>query len=529
MRRKHLSVTSALLPLLLLTMSRTSVSQNNSGKLEGVVLDGRTQTPLAGVRLQLAPVSRPVTTAADGRFSLENIAPGRYVLSAQKQGYMNLRRENLKIPGNSGVPLVVKAGDKLEWSLRLLPAPVASGKIFDDRGRPVQGIRIVPVRLVYDERGVIVPKSFAPATTNDLGEYRLTNLDAGDYLLKIEPSSSLGFRPNASLYYPVYYPGVSEAQQADTVELKSGEEVQLRNLVLRSARGATLHIEALLHTGVSPTRDFAIFARREGGLSPADSISKSSPAGKADIGPLGPGIWGLQIDTAAGNERLVGTARIEVQEEDLSIAVQLDRGIVPRGTVNIVSGGGTAQPLSGVTVRLTDPLAPRTLPLLLTSGADGSLRTTLPIGLAPGAYFAQVAGFPPDLFVSAIEAGGFDLLRASVTLRFQEDLNLNVTLGMAGRVQGMVIDAGGAPVIDAVVVLVPEHREDSHLFRSARSNETGAFEMTAAPGRYRLFAWSELEGAAYFDPAFLQKYEAQGRPVTLASGKPLAADLKVLN
>jgi hypothetical protein len=163
------------------------------------------------------------------------------------------------------------------------------------------------------------------------------------------------------------------------------------------------------------------------------------------------------------------------------------------------------------------------------SGADGTLRATLPLGVSPGTYSVQVTNTPPELYISSIRERQQDILKTGLTIRGDEMLNIEVVVGAAGFIQGTVQTSNGSPAIDSVVVLVPDRRDDSHLYRVVRTNEGGAFDISGAPGVYKVFAWSELEGAAYRDPEFINKFEAQGRTATIESGGHLTMNLNVLD
>ena len=80
----------------------------------------------------------------------------------------------------------------------------------------------------------------------------------------------------------------------------------------------------------------------------------------------------------------------------------------------------------------------------------------------------------------------------------------------------------------AVVALVPDSPMPSAgpLYRSDISDIRGLFELRGiAPGSYRLFAWTELEGAAYRNPQFMKEFEERGMPVRIEKGQRLSMDL----
>jgi hypothetical protein len=60
------------------------------------------------------------------------------------------------------------------------------------------------------------------------------------------------------------------------------------------------------------------------------------------------------------------------------------------------------------------------------------------------------------------------------------------------------------------------------------TDSNGAFTIQGiTPGSYHLFAWPELEGAAYRNAAFMRRYEGKGEPVHFGRGDQLTVRLKL--
>jgi hypothetical protein len=76
---------------------------NNKGGIIGMVVDGRSNKPLTGVKLYLEGEGLTITTLSgfDGRFNLENLPPGRYKITATKQKYS--QREIISLTKKEGV------------------------------------------------------------------------------------------------------------------------------------------------------------------------------------------------------------------------------------------------------------------------------------------------------------------------------------------------------------------------------------------------------------------------------------------
>ena len=85
---------------LALTLAQAPPAADQNGRIAGRVTSEGANTPLAGVRLTLIPMSRPtapmrmppqVLTDADGRYAFDRVAPGPYRVSTEKSGYARCR------------------------------------------------------------------------------------------------------------------------------------------------------------------------------------------------------------------------------------------------------------------------------------------------------------------------------------------------------------------------------------------------------------------------------------------------------
>jgi hypothetical protein len=94
-----------------------------------------------------------------------------------------------------------------------------------------------------------------------------------------------------------------------------------------------------------------------------------------------------------------------------------------------------------------------------------------------------------------------------------------------------VRDAAGNTVLGAVVAIVPDEprRGAGPLYRSVVSDPNGRFEIHGiAPGYYKLFAWPELEGAAFRNAQFMKDFEGRGKPTKIEKGTRVSIDLTTL-
>jgi len=92
----------------------------------------------------------------------------------------------------------------------------------------------------------------------------------------------------------------------------------------------------------------------------------------------------------------------------------------------------------------------------------------------------------------------------------------------------VVQNATRIPVVGATVALIPPPalRENRMRYQTATTDTKGHFTITnIIPGDYKLFAWPDAPGGAYFNPRFMARYENQGRTVHIDSASASSIDL----
>src|SRR5574340_1359530 len=194
--------------------------------VEGLVVNAATGEPLkkAGIRLRRADGgsgmrSYSATTDASGKFTIADVAPGAYRLSAQRNGFVDA-------DWNAASAFSLSPRQRMtDVSLRMLPHGVITGRVLDEDGEPVAGINVYAMRYRYPQ-GRRQLSTFGEASTNDLGEYRIYGLPPGRYVLRATPRSSYGRGGPAEQpeeqYVPTFFPGSADAASAAPVEVGAG-------------------------------------------------------------------------------------------------------------------------------------------------------------------------------------------------------------------------------------------------------------------------------------------------------------------
>jgi protocatechuate 3,4-dioxygenase beta subunit len=170
-----------------------------------------------------------VTTDAAGRFRIAELIPGRYFISWRRPGYIPTIGK-----GRGQGWLTLSPGQELkDHVLKMMAQAVMTGKITDEDGDPMQHVGVQLLASRY-QRGKKQMTPIGGAATNDLGEYRLSNIAPGKYYVTAQPQTS--FDPPGSIqpatdkpdlgYSSVYYPNAQDLAQSTMVELKAGAELR---------------------------------------------------------------------------------------------------------------------------------------------------------------------------------------------------------------------------------------------------------------------------------------------------------------
>src|SRR5262249_34006734 len=82
------------------------------------------------------------STGDDGTFTFNNVTPGNYRITVERDGYIRQDYGQRTWTG-PGTIITIAAGQRLNSiSLQLVPAGTIAGKITDDHGEPVAGIQV---------------------------------------------------------------------------------------------------------------------------------------------------------------------------------------------------------------------------------------------------------------------------------------------------------------------------------------------------------------------------------------------------
>jgi len=509
------------------------------GAVQGIVLKHGSGEPIAGARVELirtdgtTPQSYSSITAPDGTFTIQSARPGEYRLAASRTGY--LRRE-FGQRSRDGFGLVLnldgsRAIQNLDIELR--PSAAISGRVTDIEGSSVTGAEVralVPAYL----NGQRVLRAVQSTITNDLGEYRLFGLPAGQYY--ISAASNLGDFPlniliaNPSPTVPTsnspgqratfYYPSTPDSRTATPIDLTSGGDFGGVNITIVPFKPH--HIRGNVPGGMARVT----LVSNDPGMVPS-SRSVDASGGPFDFANIASGEYTL----VARSGELLGTASVSVGDGDLdNVTVGMSPTVpVPTRVSFADRTPGEVDPdLEGVTFNLVaDPPIPGAEPDVYGPFSNGFLafgvllRQDYRIALRTGRIPSTSARLR-DVYIKSIRMGNRDVM--SEGLRVEDPANmppLEIVLGLkSGILSGTAASEKQKPQANATVVLVPDGRRRwADAFRTATTDISGRFVMERIPpGDYLVFSWEEVDDGAWMDPEFVKKYEDRGKRIHVNEG-----------
>jgi protocatechuate 3,4-dioxygenase beta subunit len=495
------------------------------------------------------------STDVDGRFHIENVVPGRYRIFIERTGLVGVNGRGLKSDTNV---FTVQAGQAVEDLLfRMLPTAVISGRITDEDGDPMSGVRVVAQKK---KPGKSTRESVGTEATNDLGEYRVAGLFPGQYWIVAMPppdfrdyekqeKSLAGEGQPDTRYVNTYYPGTYDATLASSVTLKPGDEMPV-NFTLVPAR--TYRVRGII-TGVTAAQKPSVELFSKAGDSYRANANEVGPDGQFEVRGVAPGSYVVRASTPTESHSFTAHQDVSIAAADVDgVKLTPQPSFTLSGHLRIE--GSPAADLTQYAANLRQAELPEDPGIFMALDSFGTNAPADRLGnfewknVTPGNYIVQVYGGDGQGFFLKSAKLGERSIETGFTASGPATLDLLVST-KGGTVEGAVVlrekeeekDAdtdhmnndhvnNDPPVANATVVAVPEekYRKLPDRFGIGSTDQHGRFTIRGmAPGSYTLYAWQDLEDGVYRDPDFLKSQEANGTAVKVEEGSHQTVELKL--
>ena len=508
--------------------------------VSGVVMSGANGQPLQGAGLTLRDTTdfqsvAQTTSDAEGRFSFQSLADGRYELTASHRGFVTSAYEE-----HNGDSTAIVTGKGLVTTglvLTLAPQAVIYGTVSEDSGDPVPHALVSLYRLNgRGGTGRMVRAGLANA--DEMGRYELGSLAPGTYYLcaagtpwyathrrsasveQIGPPDQQPPSPLDVAYPTTCYPDVTDSAGAEPIPVQAGDRVPV-NLMLHAVPAVHIfiHVPSLNARGgfVAPQLNQEVF----GISTPANGTynfirdpnlaNQDSPA-TVEIEGLAPGQYQVQLGDASRSGQSSRFASVDASAADVSLdASSMPAMAAVSGKVAMAGGGSLPASLSisllpeqdiqsGVAPGGFAPVAP-----------DGSFQIP---GVRPGDYEVRLNAAGTTLAVTQLAAtgaaaGGRILHVGSAPISIAAlaaPANASV-YGFAQR--------DGKPAPGVFVLLVPiSPNAGREAWQPNQTDSDGSFLfLHVMPGAYRLVAIEQGWTLAWARPEVIGRYLARGAEV----------------
>jgi protocatechuate 3,4-dioxygenase beta subunit len=514
--------------------------------VSGRVVAAADGTPLKSSSVALIPEHRTqesrvyaATSDSSGRFIIKDVPAGRYQFLATHTGYVDQYYQSNG--ANEGAILALQAGQEVKDILfRMTLAAVITGRVNDEDGEPMALMQVVALRrptedeMEDSEDFSVRSQELDPvgmAQTDDRGQYRIFGLRAGEYYIKAvdqyEPMHSMVMGHEwevrealGSQYAPVYYPGVTQIGQAETVLLTLGRENQadftMRRIKTVNISGHVFGVDgkpadAYVYLEELPTADYSVTA------------ANTDAKGEFKIKGVVPGSYVLQAQQHSSEEtNYHASQKIEVGSDNIdSVTLALGRGVSFFGHVQVLGAGPVRLDRMFLQLMSHDDQS---------AGAwtrvkkDGTFQF---LDVPDGTFAFRMNGLEENWYLKSVRLGTDDLLVKGLDVEKGESSGtIQVVVSNNGAELAGSVTQDDKPMIGARVRITPDPETRFNRFRSqtAITDQSGRFSVTAlAPGQYRVIAKASGQdqgNAALSDPKSVSLSEHDHKTIELTVASP---------
>lgn len=471
-------------------------------------------------------------TDDQGRFQFDNVGPGSYGLDASHNGFVTLLYGQKK-PDSPGATLTLAPGQKMtDLVFKLLRSASISGHVMDEDGEPLPYVQVRPYQT-SSRRGRSGLGAVGEVLTNDLGEYRIFDLNPGRYYIRAtySPQRNLWGNPSSTripkeAYPPTFYPNAMDPAKAGVLIVKAGDEIPAVDFILKPSPVVTVRGKVFNAVASRPDPNAVVSLLPRGVIFAGEDRSLQGDAwnknGTFEIRDVFPGsyiiqVWWRDKDSA---ENYSARRELDVGNFDVEgVNLTITRGADVLG--HVIWEEKPPTEVQDVHVALQ---ALAESPYSQNSGAyqakpDGSF---LIKNVPEGVYRPNVYTGSRDCFVKSARYGPGDVIEGGLAVHPGMDASLELKMSCrAAQIEGAVVTGDSLPAAGVYVVAIPDapHRDQQWKYRSETTDQNGKFLLRGiVPGEYRIFSWDSRDDFDWYNADQLKPYESKGVPVSVQEG-----------
>jgi protocatechuate 3,4-dioxygenase beta subunit len=530
----------------------TAEVPTGTARIRGRVVAADNGTPLrrAQVRISAAElrVNRSATTDADGRYEFSELPAGRYNVNVSRSGYVSLSFGQQR-PFEQGRPLDLgsaQEADKVDFALPR--GGVIAGRVTDELGEPLAGVRVQAMRYQYlpNGRRQLSPVGgfgiFGPVT-NDLGEFRLYSLMPGTYVVSAAPAD-IGMMSGPSApasataqddgHGITYYPGTINVDEAQSITVGLAE---VANASFALVPQRMTRISGIVRNSQGKPFAANLSLRTQSGTSMSmRGLTMAGPDGRFSVANVPPGEHSVEVSPRPGDDESASVPITAGGQDITDLIITTAPGVTITGQISFE---GAPAPEKSLRVNATSPDPGGPGPMRIYDNTQGVVdeKGGFQIrGLAGRAMFnvfpVAPMGGAPRWFVKSVMLNGENITDTPLdvsTVRDSAALEIVMT-DKQTTLSGTVKNARGEQLTDYTVAIFPDQLPEGAMparyTRVVRPDQQGRFETRGLPpGNYLAAAVESLEQGGHWDPAFRKHVEPTAKRFRLIEGQAATIDL----
>ncbi|MEN6601532.1 MAG: carboxypeptidase-like regulatory domain-containing protein [Bryobacteraceae bacterium] len=403
--------------------------------------------------------------------------------------------------------------------------------MLDEENEPLKDVMVSALAPVYQRGRRQYMPTGGMANTNDLGEFRISNVAAGKYLviavMRIRGGGTPAEDGTEPAYLPTYYPNSPDASGAAPVTVTAGTEAGGTDIRLIKTKAVRVKGKVL---GVTAgQRLYVQLSQKDGGMLGMMS-GRGAPVKPADgsfeIPAVTPGSYVLRVMDMSVPRSSGVSVPLEVGDKPVR-GVTVDFVLPPDVNGEIVFDGEQSQKPALKAQRVfLEAIEATSMPAMANADESGAFQLK---AVSPGKYFVRMMPMPEGTYVNSITLGGQRMADDGLEIAAGGGGKLEIKLRAgAAQVEGTVQDAEGQPVSGATVAMIPKSKSYP-LHQLSGADQKGAFTFkNVTPEDYLLLAVQDMEPGAHMDPEFVKRYESKGEKLTLKENDRKGVTLKLI-
>jgi hypothetical protein len=535
-------------------VTASALAQTGPCTAEGTVRQDGNGAPVARARVLFrksgagSQLALGYFTDDNGRFRAEGLDQATYGVSVHKVGF--LPPVAARRPRSGARLELTNACQQTGLQYLLIPSAILSGRLTDTNGQPAARAGVEAQRRAW-LNGRWQFRTVSTASANAQGEFRISRLPAGQYVLRAQPGGpmTVSFRdPSGPTHYaaPAYYPGVYEAAKAQIITVDTGVELGGFDFGPMLVPFFTVSGRVLDAEGQGAPSRCQVLLRPAIGGGEERIARYSAQTGEFIFPEVAPGKY--QLLAYAAGATTIGTASRELELTENNAAglqLQLEPPFAVQGRATLQGG---ALPLGAIQVILlpTTPKAAAASPALVED--DGTF--TVPL-VSHDRYRILVTSNQPNIYLKSVSEGGKPQPGHWIDWTFGGPRQISVLLANDGGRLEAEFNGDSGPAENIYVVLVPADMDKlagstlmvgqagivrrSSLVQSGGVVRLGAFRMAnIPPGDYLAYAFGmgisdgDSDPAMLADPAWVPYYKGPGTPVRIEPNAQARIALDIL-